>query len=96
MQILNEYLQKERERWRRDRETGKKKEKRKKERKINELTERGKQTQRKKWRESRKAARAKACTMVELQNSSPNSRKSTTARTLKASITVVWKYMNET
>ncbi|KAK7156997.1 hypothetical protein R3I94_006909 [Phoxinus phoxinus] len=58
------YLKKERERWRKDRDTGKKKA-------INDLTEREKRSQRKKWKEAKKAARAKARTIVELQTPPP-------------------------
>ncbi|XDV36664.1 hypothetical protein PO909_006404 [Leuciscus waleckii] len=58
------YLKKERDRWRKDRDTGKKKV-------INDLTERGKRLQRKKWKEAKKAARAKARTIEELQTPAP-------------------------
>ncbi len=51
-------VKKEREKWRKDRDTGKKG--------INDLTERGKCAQIKNWREAKKAARAKAGTTVEL------------------------------
>lgn len=59
-----EYLLKERERWKKDRETGKKKG-------ISELTERQKRAKRKKWREAKRAARAKVRTVVELQTPPP-------------------------
>ncbi|KAK2905708.1 hypothetical protein Q8A73_009651 [Channa argus] len=52
------YFKKERERWRKDRDTSKKKA-------INDLTQRGKCSQRKKWKEAKTAARAKARTIVE-------------------------------
>lgn len=44
------YLQKEREKWQQDRETGKKK-------RIADLTEREKRAQRKKWRERKRDAK---------------------------------------
>ncbi|KAK7160697.1 hypothetical protein R3I93_008381 [Phoxinus phoxinus] len=59
------YLKKERERWRKDRDTGKKKA-------INDLTERGKRSQKKKLKEAKKAARDKARTIVELQTPPPS------------------------
>lgn len=54
------YIQKERDRWRRVTDKGKKKG-------INDLTERGKRSERKKLKEAKKAARAKAHTVVELE-----------------------------
>lgn len=59
-----EYLEKERERWKRDKETGKK-------RGINKLTERAKRAKRKKWRESKRQARARAKASALLQSEIP-------------------------
>ena len=47
------YLEKERDKWKKDRETGKKKG-------INELSEREKRAKRNKWREAKSQARNKA------------------------------------
>lgn len=47
-----QYLQQERDRWKKDRETGKKKG-------VNELSEREKRAKRKKWREAKQQVRAR-------------------------------------
>ncbi|XP_061598342.1 uncharacterized protein LOC133461445 [Cololabis saira] len=51
-QRREQYLEKEREKWKRDRETGKKKG-------INEISEREKRAKRKKWREAKQKVRAR-------------------------------------
>lgn len=58
------YLEKERAKWKKDRETGKKKG-------VNELSEREKRAKRKKWREAKSRARAKNRASALLQSETP-------------------------
>lgn len=61
------YLEKEREKWKKDRETGKKKG-------INELSKRAKRSKRKKWKEAKRQARARASALLQSETppDSPN------------------------
>lgn len=61
-----QYLEKERARWKKDRDTGKKKG-------IDDLSEREKRAKRKKWREAKKAARAKSRASALLLSETPPS-----------------------
>lgn len=58
------YLEKERDRWNKDRETGKKKG-------VNELSEREKRAKRKKWKEAKRQARARTSASAVLQSETP-------------------------
>ncbi|KAK9526478.1 hypothetical protein VZT92_015175 [Zoarces viviparus] len=58
------YLEKERDKWDKDRETGKKKG-------VNELSEREKRPKRKNWREAKSQARARNMTSALLQSETP-------------------------
>lgn len=58
------YLEKERDKWNKDKETGKKKG-------INELSEREKRAKRKKWKEAKMLARARVRASALLQSETP-------------------------
>ena len=58
------YLEKERDKWKKDRETGKKNS-------VNELSEREKRAKRKKWREAKGQARARNRASAMLQSETP-------------------------
>lgn len=58
------YLEKERDKWKKDRETGKKKG-------VNELSEREKRAKRKKWREAKSQVRTRNRTSALLQSETP-------------------------
>ena len=66
-----QYLEKERAKWQKDRETGKKKG-------VNELSEREKRAKRKKWREAKRQARSRnKASAVLLSDTPPSSSQET-------------------
>ena len=70
------YLEKERDKWKKDRETGKKKG-------INELSEREKRAKRKKWREAKSQARTRNKASALLQSETPPSSPAETPENLR-------------